>query len=197
MPVPRDVRAALLAAGAAVLERTGSVDAVSLRAVAREAGVTAPAVYGHFPDLDALLDAVLDEGFVALRRATGAAAAAHADPVDRLLAGCAAYVDQGLAAPARYRGMFGSRRLPHADEAFAVLVAAVEACVAAGRSGSRSPHADAGLIWTTLHGVVTLRAAAPDRPWPPLADQLRDAVTRLALIRDVPQDDDGGGAGSP
>jgi AcrR family transcriptional regulator len=180
----RDLRAALLTAGATVLERTGSVDAVSLRAVAREAGVSAPAVYGHFPDLDALLDAVLDDGFVALRSATRAAAAAYEDPVDRLLAGCAAYVEEGLAAPARYRGMFGGRRLPHADQAFAVLIAGVEACVAAGRSGSRDPRADAGLIWTTLHGVVTLRAAAPDRPWPPLEVQLRDAVTRLALVRD-------------
>jgi AcrR family transcriptional regulator len=183
MPAPRDVRAALLAAGATVLERAGAVDAVSLRAVAREAGVTAPAVYGHFPDLDALLDAVLDEGFLALRSATRAAAAGHEDPVDRLLAGCAAYVEEGLAAPARYRGMFGSRRLPHADQAFAVLVAGVEACVAAGRSASRDPRADARLVWMLLHGVVTLRAADPGRPWPAPEDQLRDGVTRLALIR--------------
>jgi AcrR family transcriptional regulator len=182
MAAPRDVRAALLAAGLTVLERTGSVDAVSLRAVAREAGVTAPAVYGHFADLDALLDAVLDEGFVELRDATRAAAAAHEDPVDRLVAGCLAYVERGLAAPARYRGMFGGRRLPHAERAFTVLVAGVQACVAAGRSASRDPRADAVLIWTTLHGVVMLRSAAPDRPWPPLESQLRDAVTRLARI---------------
>lgn len=181
---PRDVRSALLAAGATVLERAGSLDGVSLRAVARQAGVSAPAVYGHFADLDELLDAVLDDGFVALRLATRAAAAAYDDPVDRLLAGCAAYVEEGLAAPARYRGMFGGRRLPHADRAFAVLVAGVEACVAAARSASRDPRADARLIWTTLHGVVTLRAAAPDGAWPPLEGQLRDAVTRLALIRD-------------
>ena len=179
------LRSGLVAAGARVLERVGSVQAVTLRAVAREAGVSAPAVYGHFRDLDELLDAVLDEGFVALREATRAAAAAHQDPVDRLLAGCAAYVEQGLRAPARYRGMFGGRRLPHADRAFAVLIAGVEACVTAGRSASRDSRADAALIWTTLHGVVTLRAAAPDRPWPPLQVQLRDAVTRLALIADA------------
>ena len=180
MPAPRDLRAALLVAGATVLERVGSVDGVSLRAVAREAGVSAPAVYGHFSDLDALLDAVLDEGFVELRAVTRAAATAHEDPVDRLLAGCAAYVEFGLAAPARYRGMFGGRRLPHADRAFATLVAGVEGCIAAGRSASRDARADAALIWTTLHGVVTLRAAAPDRQWPPLEIQLHDAVTRLA-----------------
>lgn len=180
MPAARDLRAELLVAGATVLERIGSVDGVSLRAVAREAGVSAPAVYGHFPDLDALLDAVLDEGFVELRAATRAAAAAHDDPVDRLLAGCTEYVEFGLAAPARYRGMFGGRRLPHADRAFAALVAGVEGCITAGRSASRDARADAGLIWTTLHGMVTLRAAAPDRPWPPVETQLHEAVTRLA-----------------
>ncbi len=184
MAADRNLREALLAAGANLIERAGSLEGVSLRAVAREAGVSAPAVYGHFADLDELLDAVLDDGFVALRLATRAAAAPHSDPVERLLAGCGAYVEQGLAAPARYRGMFGGRRLPHADQAFAVLIAAVEACVGAGRSGSRDPRADAGLIWTTLHGVVTLRAAAPDRLWPPLEAQLRTAVTRLALISD-------------
>src|SRR3712207_6244799 len=136
------LRQRLVAAGAAVLERTGSVDAVSLRAVAREAGVTAPAVYGHFADLDALVDAVLDEGFVALGRATRAAAAPLQDPVERLLAGCCAYVEQGLSAPARYRAMFGRSRLPHADRAFDVLVAGVQACVAAGRSRSTDPRAE-------------------------------------------------------
>ncbi len=51
-----DRRADLLAAAAALLEREGTVAAVSLRGVAREAGVSAPAVYGHFADLDRLLD---------------------------------------------------------------------------------------------------------------------------------------------
>lgn len=179
------LRHRLVSAGAAVLERVGSVDAVTLRAVARETGVSAPAVYGHFPDLDALLDTVLDEGFVALRDATRSAAAAHADPVDRLLAGCRAYVDQGLGAPARYRGMFGHRRLPSAARAFDVLVGGVAACVEAERSASQDPRADAGLIWTALHGVVTLRSAAPQLPWPDLDVQLRTAVTRLALIQDA------------
>ena len=178
----RDVRATLVAACAAVLERAGSVDAVSLRAAAREAGVTAPAVYGHFADLDALVDAVLDEAFMALSAATLAAAADHEDPVDRLLAACSAYVAHGISAPARYRAMFGRRHLPHAREAFDVLVAGVQACVDAGRSRSTDARADAGLVWTALHGIVSLRMTAPHIAWPPLEEVLQNAVTRLALI---------------
>ncbi|SFL76245.1 TetR/AcrR family transcriptional regulator [Geodermatophilus ruber] len=189
---PGRLRAELVAAGAALLERTGSPEAVTLRAVAREAGVTAPAVYGHFPDLDALVDAVLDEGFTELRAAIAEAVAGHPDPVDRLLAGCRAYVLAGLAAPARYRAMFGPRRLPGGPVAFDVLVDAIAACVAAGRSASRDPRADATLVWTALHGMVTLRAAAPDEDRPAVDGQLQAVVGRLALLDDATADPGGG-----
>jgi AcrR family transcriptional regulator len=181
--VTSSLRATLLAAAATLLERAGSLEAVSLRAVAREAGVTAPAVYGHFADLGALLDAVIDEGFAQLRDEVISAVARESDPVEKLVAGCRAYVGAGLRAPARYRAMFGPRRLPSGQAAFAVLVDGVEACVAGGRSDSRDPQGDATLVWTALHGVVTLRAAAPDAPWPDLDEQLRSAVVRLALVR--------------
>ncbi|MGY1624652.1 TetR/AcrR family transcriptional regulator [Geodermatophilus sp. SYSU D00965] len=181
--IPGRLRADLLRAAATLVERTGSPEAVTLRAVAREAGVSAPAVYGHFPDLDALLDAVLAEAFDELRAAIAAAVAGHADPVDRLSAGCRAYVAAGLAAPGRYRAMFGPRRLPAGQAAFDVLVAAVAACVRAGRSASRDPRADAGLVWTALHGVVSLRSAGPDLPWPDLDAQVDALVGRLALVQ--------------
>jgi hypothetical protein len=104
------------------------------------------------------------------------------DPVDRLLASSRAYVTAGLAAPARYRGTFGPRRLPGGRVPFGVLVDAIAACVAVGRSASRDPRADATLVWTALHGVVTLRAAAPGLDWPDLDDQLPTVVGRLALL---------------
>lgn len=176
------LRADLLAAASTLLERAGSPEGVTLRAVAREAGVTAPAVYGHFPGLQALLDAVLDDGFAELRALIAEAVARRPDPVDRLHAGCRAYVAAGLAAPGRYRAMFGRRRVPGGEVAFDVLVDAIAACVAAGRSASRDPRADAALVWTALHGMVTLRAAAPDVDWPGIDGQLHVVVDRLALL---------------
>ncbi len=183
--LPGDLRAALVGAAEALLERTGSLEAVTLRAVAREAGVSAPAIYGHFTDLEALVDAVVDEGFRSLGTAIAASVARHSDPVERLLAGCRAYVDAGLAAPGRYRAMFGARRLPSSQQAFDLLVDGVAACVRAGRSGSRDPRSDATLVWTALHGVVMLRAAGPGLPWPDLDEQVRAAVGRLALLHDA------------
>ena len=182
--MPRDLRADLVTAATALLERTGAVEAVTLRGVAREAGVTAPAVYGHFADLPALLDAVLERGFTELVAAIGEATAPLTGPADRLRAGCRAYVRAGLAAPARYRAMFGPRQPAAGARAFDVLVAAVTACADAGVSGSRDPRADAALVWTALHGLVTLRAAGPDLPWPPPDVQVDALVTRLALLSD-------------
>jgi AcrR family transcriptional regulator len=175
------LRGELVRAAAVLLERTGAVEAVTLRAVAREAGVSAPAVYGHFADLGALLDAVVDEGFDQLRQQILAAVAPVTDPAERLVAGCRAYVGAGLAAPARYRAMFGPRR-GHGGEAFAVLVDGVTACVAAGRSASADPAADAALLWTALHGVVTLHAATPDPAWPDLDGMVRVLAARLARV---------------
>jgi AcrR family transcriptional regulator len=180
--VARDLRTDLLTTAAALVERTGSVDAVTLRGVAREAGVTAPAVYGHFADLGALLDAVVEGAFADLVAAVGAAADGVADPVERLLAGCRAYVRYGLSAPARYRAMFGSRQVPAGAAAFDTLVHAVDACVRAGASASTDPRADATLVWTALHGLVTLWAGWTDRPGPDLDAQVAALVSRLALV---------------
>jgi Bacterial regulatory proteins, tetR family len=41
------------------IERAGSAEAVTLRAVAREVGIAAPSIYAHFPDRDAVLMAVV------------------------------------------------------------------------------------------------------------------------------------------
>ncbi|MGY1747087.1 TetR/AcrR family transcriptional regulator [Blastococcus sp. SYSU D00695] len=179
--VPGRLREELLRAAAALLERTGAEEAVTLRAVAREAGVSAPAVYGHFADLDALLDAVADDGFARLRADVLAAVTPLDDPVERLVAGCRAYVEAGLAAPARYRAMFGPRRQRGAG-AFAVLVDGVAACAAAGRSASTDPAADAALLWTALHGAVTLRTAGAGTPEADTDALVRALTRRLALL---------------
>ena len=39
----------IVAGALALIERTGSAEAVTLRAVAREAGIAAPSIYAHFP----------------------------------------------------------------------------------------------------------------------------------------------------
>ncbi len=186
----------------ALIDRAGSAEAVTLRAVAREVGIAAPSIYPHFADREAILAAVVARVFDELAAAIKAAAeAAGPDPVDQLVAGCAGYVDFGLSQPARYGVLFAGRWGPAADyckpvafgpdgqpvlewgaEAFSLLLHGIEDCVTAGRSASTDVVADATAVWVALHGTVTLRTTLPGFPWPPLAPQLRHQVLALARV---------------
>src|ERR1700729_2079928 len=100
----------------ALIDRTGSDEAVTLRAVAREIGIAAPSIYAHFPDREAIVAAAVGRIFDELTAANAAGTnLAGDDPVDRLIAGCEAYVDFGLAQPARYGVLFSGRRTAAQD----------------------------------------------------------------------------------
>src|SRR5665213_2209207 len=74
-----DLRRALIDAASRLLEAEGP-SALSLRAVAREAGVSPAAPYHHFKDKGELLDAVAQEGWKELGAAIAKARAASPDP---------------------------------------------------------------------------------------------------------------------
>ena len=97
----------IVAGALALIERTGSEEAVTLRAVAREIGIAAPSIYAHFADREAIIMAVVLRVFDELSDAiTRGQAASGPDPVDRLVAGCEAYLTFGLEHPARYGVLF-------------------------------------------------------------------------------------------
>jgi AcrR family transcriptional regulator len=195
------LRGDIVRAAAELLEETGSEDAVTLRAVARRVGISAPSIYGHFSDREAILDAVLTEGFAELSATVGRAVAASAgdapgDASARLRAACRAYVAFGQGRPNHYRILFGRHRVEDtptmtaprpADEltgreAFTVLVDSV-----AG-TGSSDPLRDATALWVALHGYVTLRASVPAFPWPPDDVLLSTLLDRLVgQLPDAPR----------
>ena len=183
------LRGEIVAAAATLIARTGSDQAVTLRSVAREVGISAPSIYGHFSDRDAIVEAVVSESLEQLHLAVADAVAAHSDPVEGLYAGCSAYVEFGITDPARYRVLFGWSRpkgqSPQSDTrglaAFNTLVTNLDACVAAGRSTSADTFVDAVSIWTSLHGQVMLRADLPEFPWPS-TDTVSEMVRSLARL---------------
>src|SRR3954454_24183322 len=98
-------REQLLDATKAIVARDG-FHAVSIEAVAREAGVSRPIVYGHFNDLSGLLEALVDrEG----ARALGQLAEVlprdlqAGDPRDTLLTALAGYLEAVRADPTTWR----------------------------------------------------------------------------------------------
>ena len=81
---------------------------LTLRGVARAAGVAATSVYLHFADTDELVLAVADQHFSAMLAAEQAARDAAATPRDAVRAMALAYCDFGLANPGLYLVMFAS-----------------------------------------------------------------------------------------
>lgn len=105
------------------------------------------------------------------------------DPARRLRACCDAYCRFGLEHPGHYQVLFsaglgldparpGDRP---GERVFDRLVAAVDACIAAGVARPRDPHFTAVSIWVALHGIVALRTSRPNHAWPTL-EALIDAV---------------------
>ncbi len=149
-PPPDDgqsLKTRLIVAARDLLEREG-LDAATLRATARRAGVSHMAPYRHFKDKDELLAAVAEQGF---REMTRFIDAAPGEGRARDAAGLA-YVSFALDNPALYRLMFGANLSPRArfpglvaagGEAFARCVAASGASAEA-RAGEFLDHDDFG-----------------------------------------------------
>ncbi len=82
-----------------------SVDQLSLRDIARKVGVSATALYRHFPDKDALMGAIASRGFEMLADAQREAMAGL-DPLAAFIASGRAYVRFAIAKPSLFRMIF-------------------------------------------------------------------------------------------
>jgi AcrR family transcriptional regulator len=151
------LRAEIARAAITLIDETDDPAALTLRGIARQAGVTAPSIYPHFADLAAVVAAMLAASFDELRDAVQTALDEHRDPVRALVAAGRAYVQFGWDHPARYRLMFAADGYsPDAIATFALVERAIRDCVRAGASDSDDPHTDTWLLWAALHGIATL-----------------------------------------
>ncbi|MFC6937680.1 TetR/AcrR family transcriptional regulator [Actinomadura yumaensis] len=116
-----DLRAACLQAARELLEEDGSA-ALSLRAVARRAGVSATAPYRHYADRDALVSAVAAQGYRELAEHLAAAHPSPESPED-LAAVAVAYVRFALDHPALFRVMFAEPCDPDSEERVSATIA--------------------------------------------------------------------------
>ncbi|MFC6010175.1 TetR/AcrR family transcriptional regulator [Nocardia lasii] len=190
-----DLRATLMAASLRLIESEG-LAAVSLRRVAREAGVSSGAPYHHFADRAALLSALSVEGFELLAAELTAAKAAATGPLDALTALGAAYVRFSREHPAQFRLMFRPElsqpdKHPDAhvagDAAFAVLGETVAECVAAGSLPPDRAEILAIAWWGLGHGLASLwldgqldkRSARMGTHTPELVEEIMRTFTAL------------------
>ena len=133
-----DLHDALLKAAERVLERDG-LAGLTLRAVAREAGVSHAAPTHHFGDLTGLVSELAAIGFRQFNAAMVAAGDSETQPLMKGLASAKAYVAYAQAHPGMYGLMFRTERLDHSRPA---LHEAAEARVR--RTGRRRRRQPAG-----------------------------------------------------
>lgn len=156
-----DLRRGLVEAALALLEREG-VDALSLRAVAREANVSPAAPYHHFKDKADLLDAVAHEGWAQLGEAMSRAFAAADTPAHQRLALGVAYVRFARAHRDLYRVMGDSSRQhamdEHSEKESAGYSLVEQAIAGTAAEGTTPLDIQLGVIaaWAAAHGLAEL-----------------------------------------
>jgi AcrR family transcriptional regulator len=159
-----DLRRALLQAAVRTIQKQG-FDALTLRAVGDELGVSRSALYRHFADKSALLTAVASEGFRMLRIDLVAAWEAGGKGQPGFAAMGEAYVRFALQNPWHYRVMFGGgfeldTSAPELNEAgagaFQALVDALVEQQAQGLVRREDPQTQANFVWAVVHGVAML-----------------------------------------
>lgn len=152
-----DLRAAVIAAG---LQRLAEGDAgeLGLRALARDVGVSATALYRHFPDKEALLDALAHEGLRRLGalqsqawlKAGGGSAGFKATGI--------AYVRFAYDEPALFRLSFTRQMTERKEEGDGGEVAynLLRASVGEALPGVKDPDVAALHAWALVHGLAML-----------------------------------------
>ncbi|WP_250032179.1 TetR/AcrR family transcriptional regulator [Paractinoplanes maris] len=189
------LRDEIVEAAVELLDETGDERALTLRSIARRAGIAAPSIYRHFPDQPAIMLAVVRDAFRELHETLRAAVDyAEAAPPAPLLAICHAYLDFAQARPQRYRTMFGGLWTPTPGESsvtvedlttlgdvgLGMLAEALADCVAAGVSSSADPAGDAVGVWLGLHGLAHQRTVTHQLPAPPdIDDRMITALAHL------------------
>ena len=179
-----DLRAGCLRAAMELLEEDGAT-ALSLRAVARRAGVSPGAPYRHYADRDALISAVAAVGYRELAAHLAAAHPAPSTP-DDLAAVAVAYVDFALVRPALFRVMFSEPCNQDNVERVAATTAISAYVAAIVRQSFPRANVEAlsTAIWALVHGLAFLHldgkldASTPDV----VSNRVRAAVHAVLTV---------------
>jgi AcrR family transcriptional regulator len=176
-----DLRAALVRAAMDLLEESGETS-LSLRAVARRAGVSPAAPYRHYADREGLVSAVAAVGYRELGERLAAAHPAPSTP-EQLASVATAYVQFALERPGLFRIMFGEPCDRDNDERVGAT-AAVSQYVRAIVERT-FPQADAEALatafWALVHGLAFLHLDGKlDAPTPAaVAERVTAAIEAL------------------
>ena len=147
------------------LIREAGLAGLSMREVARRAGVSHQAPYHHFADKESIVAALVERGFIALAERLEAAAAGKGSPRQRLARTGRQYVEFALENPVQFRLMFRPElvdpsRFPAVQSAgaraYTVLTRLVDEQPGDARLSVEKREALVSLLWSVVHGLATL-----------------------------------------
>ncbi|MFI1172685.1 TetR/AcrR family transcriptional regulator [Streptomyces melanogenes] len=169
---------------ALALMASGGPDAITLRAIAREMGMTANAIYGYFPTRDDLVTTLINDVYTALADAVDAAweAAPVTDPAARIEAWANAFRTWALVNPQGFRLIYGDPvpgyQAPEggpAPDAARRVCTGLTALAAAAWPHAQHLYEDSTFDWPDFDpGLLDkVRPAVPDLPPAAVALALR------------------------
>jgi AcrR family transcriptional regulator len=158
-----NLAAALIDAGLR-LAGAGGPSAVTVRAAAREVGVSAPAAYRHFEDRDGFLKAVARRCRELLAQHMIDARSEDLTPLDRFRAVGGAYINFAASNPQLADCAFacGPDVVPDYPDAFAVLVEELDELTDCGVLRADRREGAEIVAWSSVHGMSMLLAKSPD-----------------------------------
>jgi AcrR family transcriptional regulator len=185
-----NLRTELLDRAEDVLRESG-IEALSLRELARHAGVSHGAPRSHFIDRNALLDALAERGYLRLVDAIEGAAASAGDDYARVLrATGSAFVDFAVREAALLDLMFAAKvddPSPAVHAAAGRLFGVMSGIVAEGVRAGRLVQPDVErmtlLLSSTVQGISALIGS--HRITPEMGDRLLDDLVALVLVDDL------------
>ena len=151
-----NLKAALLKAATQMVGKLGTAG-LTLREVARKAGVSHNAPYRHFTSREDLLAALAAEGFLKLHGALEKASA-DGQAEERLVAACRAYLRFAMDSPSRFELMFHSgiewKDYPECAAAYGKCFALLESLLRAQPKLRVDVETAGDLVWAAAHGEI-------------------------------------------
>lgn len=180
------VRRLILEAAEALLLDEGA-EGFTMRKLALRCGYTAPTIYHYFGDKHLLLDTLLEQTLRGLLAELEQVPPAN-DPLDALRANFHAIVRFGRDKPRHYRVLLSARPedadpLPSDEESRRCLEAPLEELFRAGRLRARQLEPVRQVLWSLLHGLISIQTHRPDVDWSPELARLALESTLAGLLK--------------
>jgi AcrR family transcriptional regulator len=168
------------------------VQQVTMRRIAAEVEYAPTVLYRLFKDKADLLDHLIARGYKGVRdRYDRVRQQHHEEPGEYLESILAAYIDYALAHPNHYRMWFDTSDMRSDGQqllmshgrltyvVFQVWLDGIDACRRAGQFGERDTHDIFQILWSRVHGLISVRLQHPGMDWAPVTNHLKEALRFL------------------